>query len=69
MPIYEYVCPTCGTAFEKLVRGSSAAVTCPTCGSPEVRKKVSTFAASVQGSSGASLSGGSAASSCAPTGL
>ncbi len=67
MPIYEYVCPSCGGSFEKLVRSttSAAEVVCPTCGNPDVRKKVSTFAASVKGGSGASTS----STSCAPGGL
>jgi len=67
MPIYEYTCPACGASFEKLVRNTSATttITCPTCGSQEVQRKVSTFAAKFGGSSSASTS----ASSCAPGGL
>ncbi len=67
MPIYEYVCPTCGNAFEKLVRSTTPAaeIVCPTCGSSDVRKKVSTIAASLK-SGGASTS--TASSSCS-TGL
>ncbi len=68
MPIYEYVCPTCGSSFDKLVRSTTPAaeIVCPTCGSSDVRKKVSTIAVSVKGGSAASSS---ASSSCAPTGL
>ncbi len=68
MPIYEYVCPTCGGSFEKLVRSTVPATgsVCPTCGSSDVRKKVSTIASTVKGSGG-SLSASS--TSCAPGGL
>lgn len=60
MPIYEYNCPNCGEEFEKLVRSMSAAdqVTCPTCNSDKVRRKVSLVASK----------GGSAACSTCSTG-
>lgn len=44
MPLYEYECKVCGETFETLVFGSSEVVTCPTCESEEVRKRVSTVA-------------------------
>ncbi len=64
MPIFEFVCTTCENPFEELVFSASAvdSVTCPDCGSKEVRKKISTFAARVTGGSSFSLSSGSAAS-------
>ncbi len=65
MPLYEFQCTECESAFEELVR-SSAAVSetkCPKCGSRQVRRKVSTFASKVSGG-GYSAS----ASSCAPGG-
>jgi putative FmdB family regulatory protein len=49
MPIFEYRCDDCGTAFEKLVRGSSPEVLCPSCGKEHVKKQLSTFAAHAQG--------------------
>jgi putative FmdB family regulatory protein len=54
MPLYEFACRECGQPFEKLVRSANAidAVTCPTCGSPEVKKKLSSFAATVGSGSG-----------------
>jgi|FaiFalFF_MnMetaG_3_1042247.scaffolds.fasta_scaffold15928_3 putative FmdB family regulatory protein len=45
MPIYEYVCETCGERFEELVLGSSGQiVTCASCGSEQVRRVLSVFA-------------------------
>jgi len=40
MPLFEYQCLSCQTASELLVRGSEQ-VTCPSCGSPRVRKLLS----------------------------
>ncbi|MDR7415993.1 MAG: zinc ribbon domain-containing protein [Armatimonadota bacterium] len=45
MPIYEYVCETCGERFEELVLGRSwQTVTCASCGSQQVRRVISVFA-------------------------
>ena len=65
MPIYEFVCTTCENPFEELVFSASAVngVTCPACGSEEVKKKISTFATRVSGGSSFSL-GSSSAASC-----
>lgn len=54
MPLYEYVCVTCGTSFEYLVRSASAteAIACPKCAGVEVSKKFSTFG--MKGSAGGS---------------
>ena len=42
MPIYEYVCQSCGQEMEKLQKISDAPLTdCPACGQPELVKKVS----------------------------
>ena len=51
MPLYEFGCRTCGAPFEKFVRSFSAipTVTCPDCGSPEVEKRLSTFAVACAG--------------------
>ncbi len=59
MPIYEFDCQACGEPFEELVFSTTAVkdLTCPSCGSPKIKKKLSTFAAR--------LSGGPAASSAA----
>ena len=47
MPIREFVCNQCGADFEKIVRASQsdAAIACPSCGSRELEKKLSGFAA------------------------
>ena len=67
MPMYEFDCPSCGEPFEELVRSAEAVkdVTCPSCGSRKVKKKLSTFASKING--GGSRSSLSAAS-CGPTG-
>lgn len=44
MPIFDYVCITCGNSFEKLQKSATASLPeCPTCGSAEVEMKLSTF--------------------------
>ena len=43
MPIYEYICRECDTAFEVLVNGT-AEPECPECRSPRLDKQFSTFA-------------------------
>ncbi|MBN1180382.1 MAG: zinc ribbon domain-containing protein [Anaerolineae bacterium] len=66
MPIYEYRCEQCGERFEKLVRGFSgeAGLTCPRCGSDNVKKAVSLFG--LGGGGGRASDSGS---SCGPTSL
>jgi len=65
MPIFEYVCKSCGEKFEKLILSASRerSLTCPVCGSREVKKAFSTF-----GTGGSSSLGAASASSCAPGG-
>ena len=66
MPIFEFECQTCGTPFEELLRSSSIVeVSCPDCGSPQVRKKISTIAARTSGKNSFSFGASSAGSSCA----
>ncbi|WP_243373467.1 zinc ribbon domain-containing protein [Geotalea sp. SG265] len=44
MPIFEYSCRKCGHHFEKLQKGAEAGVvTCPSCGSDQVKKEISAF--------------------------
>ena len=44
MPLFEYACETCDREFETLVRNGQAP-TCPSCESPKLQKRQSTFAA------------------------
>ena len=48
MPIYEYRCEECGRVFEMLRRYSDADrdLKCPVCESEDIRRQVSSFAAS-----------------------
>ncbi|MBI3626210.1 MAG: zinc ribbon domain-containing protein [Candidatus Rokubacteria bacterium] len=65
MPIYEYCCPQCGTEFQKLVYGQ-AAVVCPSCQSPEVRRTLSLFG--IRGGSGTVASEGGGGACCSAGG-
>jgi putative FmdB family regulatory protein len=49
MPIYEYGCLACGAEFEKLVQ-SPRAVTCPSCESERVSRRLSLVAVKTGGS-------------------
>lgn len=69
MPLYEFDCASCGEPFEKLVRSSQTVneVVCPTCGSPHVTRRLSTFA--VRGGASGGNAAASGGASCAPGGL
>ncbi|HEY6770990.1 MAG TPA: zinc ribbon domain-containing protein [Solirubrobacterales bacterium] len=51
MPIYEFVCESCGHRFEELVGATGgiqvAEVTCPECGSAKIERQVSSSYASL----------------------
>ncbi|PIE37903.1 MAG: transcriptional regulator [Gammaproteobacteria bacterium] len=50
MPIYEYQCQSCGDSLEALQKVSDAPlVDCPTCGKPDLQKKVSAAAFRLKG--------------------
>ncbi|HWB23302.1 MAG TPA: zinc ribbon domain-containing protein [Gaiellaceae bacterium] len=51
MPIYEYVCMSCESHFEELVRMDDESPSCPDCGTTKVTKQFSAFAAHSSGSS------------------
>jgi putative FmdB family regulatory protein len=61
MPLYEYICITCGNAFEHFVRSASSqeGITCPECAGTQVSKQFSTFG--VKGGSGFSPGSGASA--------
>jgi putative FmdB family regulatory protein len=66
MPVYEYLCITCGNAFEHFVRSASGSepVVCPKCAGTQVNKQFSTFATKgIGGLSGSGSTGGDAACS------
>ena len=58
MPLYEFVCAGCGQEFELLVGFSKAddPQTCPSCGSKQSNRKVSSFAMGGSSSSGGTFS-------------
>ncbi len=62
MPLYEYQCASCGSAFEQLRRMQDADqnLECPRCSSHEVKRLLSTFAPRMAGSAG----GGGATAPC-----
>ena len=45
MPIYEFVCMSCESHFEELLRLDDGDPECPECGSPKTRRQLSVFAA------------------------
>ena len=47
MPIYEYLCESCGDKFEKLVRRTEEVLEsgCPSCGKMHLKQEFSTFSA------------------------
>jgi putative FmdB family regulatory protein len=58
MPIYEYRCRSCKNCFERLVpAGAADGQSCPTCGSADVSRLLSLFAAPA-GAGAAEASGG-----------
>ena len=46
MPLFEYICRSCGALSELLVSGSQKPA-CPACGSKKMEKQLSTFSAQV----------------------
>ncbi|MDQ1474481.1 MAG: hypothetical protein QOJ99_5961 [Bryobacterales bacterium] len=75
MPIYEYLCESCGDKFEKLVRRTEEVLDagCPSCGQKHLKQEYSTFAArggsKDQSSSPAEMRGGCPAGMCGTPGL
>lgn len=49
MPLFEYRCSSCGREFERLASAEAEVPSCPSCGSKDVKKTVSGFAAGGSG--------------------
>lgn len=67
MPLFDFVCTSCGATFERLIRTTSQnsqAMICPVCKSEETQKKLATFAVTGGASAGSSAAG----ADCAPGG-
>ncbi|MDD5590338.1 MAG: zinc ribbon domain-containing protein [Dehalococcoidales bacterium] len=57
MPLYEYECHKCGERFElrRNISDNDGEIRCPECGAPDIRRRLSIFAApSSSGSCGTS---------------
>ena len=63
MPIYEYACQDCGSAFELLVR-SDTVLQCPQCRSPQLAKQLSVFATGSSAEAAAPRMAAGACGSC-----
>ena len=65
MPIYEYVCKTCGEEFDRFVRLAEFETRpeCPTCSSRDTQKRLSTFASQSGGESASAAGSGCRSSS------
>ncbi|NLS45527.1 MAG: zinc ribbon domain-containing protein [Firmicutes bacterium] len=73
MPIFEFKCRECDNKFEELLQSSDISrVTCPNCGSGEIKRLISTFAfggesgfkTSTTGSNGCRTCSGGSCSTC-----
>ncbi len=66
MPVYEYVCKSCGHEFEEFTRSmtDSDVVTCPACGKRTAERKLSVFAARQGASKPVGVSAGGPCNRC-----
>jgi putative FmdB family regulatory protein len=55
MPIFEYACRACQQRFEAIVRTNDVAPACPSCGSGDLEKLISSFAVDSPTSRGLSM--------------
>ena len=63
MPIFEYICTSCGNEFEAIVRGSESAH-CPKCEDTRLEKKLSRFAVAASSGSSESMPAGGGGCAC-----
>lgn len=74
MPVYEYVCSSCGQNFDKMrpMSQADAPIACVKCSSDSTKRKLSRFFASSEGraiaSQSCSCSGGCSGGSCGSCG-
>ncbi len=68
MPIYGYECKECGHQFEKLVRASDKAPSCPSCASEDLTRQLSLIASPAKGGSDAPVCGAGGGGGCGPGG-
>jgi len=70
MPIYEYRCRSCNTEFEEFIRSprDEEGLTCPQCGSDEVKKGFSLFGTRGLASGNAIPAPASTGPACGPIG-
>ncbi len=68
MPLYEFVCASCGKEFEELVFKQDEVVACPKCGKTKVKRLMSRVAFKCEGGSMRTTAGGggSSCSTCRP---
>lgn len=65
MPLREFSCQKCGHVFEALERTKAEKISCPSCGSFELKRKLSCFATTGKNNhSGCSSCQGGSCSSC-----
>ena len=65
MPLYDFLCRSCGYEFEALVMGNDKPA-CPQCNSSDLAKQMSAFAARTKGRGSSGRAGGDArCSGCA----
>jgi putative FmdB family regulatory protein len=65
MPIYEFLCESCGARFERLAPVDAAVPPCPRCRSESVRRRFSVFRARTASHEARAASGGCG---CSPSG-
>ncbi len=58
MPIFEFSCLQCGLRFEKIQKKDSKLPDCPSCGSDEIKKEMSSFSPASSSTTAACFSGG-----------